>query len=183
MRFPMQFLDTMRSSADAAGPCSSGGSSAGRRCGWRAGSGWHGAVQHPPVQAPHLSVALISARDGIFLVVAAGGLYFKLDKGWHVYWSNAGDSGEPPKIKLDAASRELPPIRCQFPVPQHLPLGPLMDYGYENEVVFPILLHADPTRLKLGNSAGGLAPRSIGWSAARSCIPGKAELKLPMYRC
>ena len=27
------------------------------------------------------------------------GLYFKLEPGWHVYWINAGDSGEPPHIK------------------------------------------------------------------------------------
>src|ERR1700685_996640 len=27
------------------------------------------------------------------------GLYFKLDPGWHVYWQNAGDSGEPPHIQ------------------------------------------------------------------------------------
>jgi DsbC/DsbD-like thiol-disulfide interchange protein len=44
-------------------------------------------------------VQLVSARD----VIHPGdslqaGLYFKMDKGWHVYWSNAGDSGEPPKI-------------------------------------------------------------------------------------
>ena len=52
------------------------------------------------VQAPHLSVQLVTARD----VIHPGdslqaGLYFKLDKGWHVYWSNAGDSGEPPRIR------------------------------------------------------------------------------------
>ena len=27
------------------------------------------------------------------------GLYFKLEPGWHVYWENAGDSGEPPHIQ------------------------------------------------------------------------------------
>ena len=26
------------------------------------------------------------------------GLYFKLEPGWHVYWQNAGDAGEPPGI-------------------------------------------------------------------------------------
>ena len=94
-----------------------------------------------PVQAPHLSVQLISATD----VIHPGGslqagLYFKLDKGWHVYWLNAGDSGEPPKI-VWTLPEGVTADAMQFPAPQRLPLGPLMDYGYEGEVVFPILLH------------------------------------------
>jgi DsbC/DsbD-like thiol-disulfide interchange protein len=36
-------------------------------------------------------------------------------------------------------------------VPKQLPLGPLMDYGYEGEVVFPILLHGADS-LKVGTS-------------------------------
>src|ERR1043166_2385755 len=26
------------------------------------------------------------------------GLHFKLEKQWHIYWINPGDSGEPPKV-------------------------------------------------------------------------------------
>jgi thiol:disulfide interchange protein DsbD len=92
------------------------------------------------VQGPHVTVQLVSARD----VIHPGdsleaGLYFKMDKGWHVYWSNAGDSGEPPKIAW-TLPEGLTADAMQFPVPQRLPLGPLMDYGSEGEVVFPILL-------------------------------------------
>jgi thiol:disulfide interchange protein DsbD len=130
-----------------------------------------------PVQAPHLSVQLVSARD----VIHPGdslqaGLYFKLDKGWHVYWSNAGDSGEPPRIRW-TLPEGVTADAMQFPTPQRLPLGPLMDYGYEGEVVFPILLHAADslkpgTSLDLGAKADWLVCREV-------CIPGKAELKLP----
>src|SRR3974390_2393617 len=56
--------------------------------------------------------AASSAADGLHLHVqlvfpsatlnqgqsANAGLYFKLEQGWHVYWKNAGDSGEPPHI-------------------------------------------------------------------------------------
>ncbi len=131
-----------------------------------------------PVQAPHLSVQLVSARD----VIHPGdslqaGLYFKLDKGWHVYWSNAGDSGEPPKITW-TLPEGITADAMQFPVPQHLPLGPLMDYGYENEVVFPILLHAADS-VKPG--APQEASAKVNWLVCREvCIPGKAELKLPI---
>ena len=131
-----------------------------------------------PVQAPHLSVALISARDGIHPGGSLqAGLYFKLDKGWHVYWSNAGDSGEPPKITW-TLPEGITAGPMQFPVPQQLPLGPLMDYGYENEVVFPILLQAEDS-LKPGAKVEAAA--KVNWLVCREvCIPGKAELKLPL---
>ena len=47
-----------------------------------------------------------------------------------------GDAGEPPHIvwTLPAGMTAGP---LQFPAPKRLPLGPLMDFGYENEVLFP----------------------------------------------
>ena len=131
-----------------------------------------------PVQAPHLSVQLVSASDVIHPGGALqAGLYFKMDKGWHVYWSNAGDSGEPPKITWtlpDGVTADP----MQFPAPQRLPLGPLMDYGYEGEVVFPILLHGADS-LKVGSALEASA--KVNWLVCREvCIPGKAELKLPI---
>ncbi len=130
------------------------------------------------VQAPHLSVQLVTARD----VIHPGdslqaGLYFKLDKGWHVYWSNAGDSGEPPRIRW-TLPEGITADAMQFPVPQRLPLGPLMDYGYEGEVVFPILLHAAESLKPETNLE---ASAKVDWLVCREvCIPGKAELKLPI---
>jgi thiol:disulfide interchange protein len=131
-----------------------------------------------PVQAPHVTVQLVSARD----VIHPGdslqtGLYFKMDPGWHVYWSNAGDSGEPPKITW-TLPEGVTADAMQFPAPKQLPLGPLMDYGYEGEVVFPILLHGAES-LKPGASFDASA--KVNWLVCReSCIPGKAELKLPI---
>ena len=131
-----------------------------------------------PVSAPHLSVQLISARDGVHPGGSLqAGLYFKLDPGWHVYWSNAGDSGEPPRIKW-ALPEGLTADAMQFPVPQRLPLGPLMDYGYEGEVVFPVLLHAADS-LKAGTKVEAAA--KVDWLVCREvCIPGKASLTLPI---
>ena len=131
-----------------------------------------------PVQAPHVSVQLVGATDVIHPGGALqAGLYFKMDKGWHVYWSNAGDSGEPPKI-VWTLPEGLTADAMQFPAPQRLPLGPLMDYGYEGEVVFPILLHG-AVSLKVGTSLEASA--KVNWLVCReTCIPGKAELKLPI---
>lgn len=131
-----------------------------------------------PVRAQHLTVELLpldgSIQPGGSEVV---GLHFTLDKGWHVYWVNAGDSGEPPRIKWN-----LPPGitagAMQFPAPRRLPLGPLMDFGYEDEVLFPITLSAGST-LKVPSTAQLNA--HVDWLVCREvCIPGKADLALPL---
>jgi DsbC/DsbD-like thiol-disulfide interchange protein/cytochrome c biogenesis protein CcdA len=137
-----------------------------------------GAVQlhAAPVKAPHLTVELLTptpvlSSPGDF----TAGVYFKLDAGWHVYWLNPGDSGLPPTIKWTLpASISAGPL--QFPTPKRLPLGPLMDFGYENEVLFPVTM-------KLKSS---LKPKStvtlaakVDWLVCREvCIPGKANLTL-----
>jgi thiol:disulfide interchange protein len=104
---------------------------------------------------------------------APAGLYFKLEPGWHVYWKNAGDSGEPPRIKwtLPAGITAGP---LEFPAPKRLPLGPLMDFGYEDEVLFPFTFNV------ASNVPAGPATlhAKVDWLVCREvCIPGKAELE------
>ncbi len=128
------------------------------------------------VDAPHLRVELLTPGgklyDGNQLNYA--GLYFKLEAGWHIYWMNAGDAGDPPRIRW-TLSDGITAGAMQFPTPKRLPLGSLMDYGYEDEVLFPVEFHV----------ANGLkaAPvtlhAKVDWLVCRdSCIPGSAELEL-----
>jgi thiol:disulfide interchange protein len=131
----------------------------------------------PTATAPHLTVQLVVPPAQIYPgQTFTAGLYFKLDPGWHVYWINAGDSGEPPSVKWT-----LPPgitaDALQFPAPKRLPLGPLMDFGYENEVLFPILVHVAPGFKPAGPNAT-LAGK-VSWLVCREvCIPGKAQLSV-----
>lgn len=133
--------------------------------------------QRETVKAPHVTVSLLVP----YLQILPGtsipaGLEFQMEPGWHVYWTNAGDSGEPPAIDW-----KLPPGvtagAMQFPVPKRLPLGPLMDFGYEDEVVFPmpIQMAADfKPRENLAEIAG-----HVTWLVCREvCIPGKADLSV-----
>ena len=104
------------------------------------------------------------------------GLYFKLDPGWHVYWINAGDSGEPPSIKWTLPAG-ITADAIQFPAPKRLPLGPLMDYGYENEVLFPIPMRV-AANFKPSRPNVTLAAK-VNWLVCREvCIPGKAQLSV-----
>ena len=124
--------------------------------------------------APHLRVQLITPEDVIYTGGDNSiGLYFKLEPGWHIYWKNAGDSGEPPHIHWTLPDG-VTAGPMQFPAPRRLPLGPLMDFGYENEVLFPLKLDVAPT-VKEGKA---LLHAKVDWLVCREvCIPGKAELE------
>ncbi len=125
--------------------------------------------------APHVRVELLIIPQGLNRGEAAdAGLYFKLEPGWHIYWKNPGDAGEPPHIQwtLPAGITAGP---MQFPAPKRLPLGPLMDFGYENEVLFPLKLHVAD-----GVNAGPVTLHAkVDWLVCQDrCIPGKAELEV-----
>jgi thiol:disulfide interchange protein len=128
-----------------------------------------------PVKAQHLTAELVSLSPDI----APGGtlqvgLVLTLEEHWHVYWINAGDSGEPPKITwtLPEGITAGPML---FPIPSRLPLGPLMDFGYEDEVAFPVQLTA-ASSLRAGPTH---IDAKVTYLVCREvCIPGKAHLGL-----
>jgi thiol:disulfide interchange protein DsbD len=123
----------------------------------------------------HLHVQLVFRKSQLYPGAGDhGGLYFKLEPGWHVYWSNPGDSGEPPHIRWTLPDG-VTAGPLQFTAPKRLPLGPLMDFGYENEVLFPF-------KLEIAQSVKpGIAVlhAKVDWLVCREvCIPGKAELEI-----
>jgi len=125
--------------------------------------------------APHVHVQLVVPDSGLNRgETANAGFYFKLEPGWHIYWKNAGDAGEPPHVKWTLPDGfAAGPL--QFPAPRRLPLGPLMDFGYEDEVLFPLAVN-----VAQGAKAGpALLHAKVDWLVCQaSCIPGKAELEV-----
>ena len=130
-----------------------------------------------PAKALHLTAEMVSLGSAI----APGGtqqvgLVLTIDEHWHVYWINAGDSGEPPHIKW-TLPEGITAGEMQFPIPQRLPLGPLMDFGYEDEVAFPLMISAAST-MKAGPVH---LDAQVNWLVcAQVCIPGKAHLGLDL---
>ncbi len=125
---------------------------------------------------PHVRVELLLPEHKLEAsgVHNEAGLYFKLEPGWHVYWKNAGDSGEPPHVKWTLPAG-VTASELEFPAPKRLPLGPLMDFGYEDEVVFPYSITASRS------AAPGPADlhAKLDWLVCREvCIPEKTELDL-----
>jgi thiol:disulfide interchange protein DsbD len=88
----------------------------------------------PAGAAPKVHVQVIADRDAVrpgatFTVAVEQ----DIAAGWHTYWSNPGEAGQPTQVKWT-----LPPGwkagPIQWPYPVRLPVGPLMDYGYEGKV-------------------------------------------------
>jgi thiol:disulfide interchange protein/DsbC/DsbD-like thiol-disulfide interchange protein len=84
---------------------------------------------------PLVRVELIAehtaARRGETLTIA---LRQTITPGWHTYWQNPGDSGEPTAIDWNLpAGIQAGPI--QWPLPEAIPVGPLTNYGYSDSLL------------------------------------------------
>lgn len=106
------------------------------------------------------------------------GVHFILKKGWHIYWINPGDSGQPPSFKWQLP-HGFKAGEIRWPRPERLqPSKELVDYGYDGEVLLPLAIHAP-----LGISNG--VPVEFGaeakWLICREvCIPEHADLRLTL---
>jgi thiol:disulfide interchange protein DsbD len=94
------------------------------------------------VDTGHLLTELIPGKASI----APGetihvGLRQRIDKGWHTYWRNPGDSGEATQIKWTLPAG-WSAGEIVWPTPDRQPTGPLMNYGYAGEVLLPVALTA-----------------------------------------
>ena len=127
---------------------------------------------------PHGTVELVAENQWIapahdFLL----GLRFKLEKGWHIYWDNPGDSGEPPRIdwKLPAG---ISAKAIEWPTPERLGTSSIVDYGYQDDVMLIVPMHADPN---VAQPAPAQFAAQLKVLVCREmCIPGKAQVSLAL---
>jgi DsbC/DsbD-like thiol-disulfide interchange protein len=98
------------------------------------------------------------------------GLLFELDPGWHIYWQNPGDSGEPPKIQW-----QLPPgFRAgviRWPRPIRLGTSSVRNYGYEGQVL--LMTTIQPPARATATSPVPIAANVKYIVCREICIPGK----------
>ena len=95
------------------------------------------------VEKSHSKAALHSE----YAVLGSGethwfGLEIAPNEGWHSYWKNYGDSGAAPIFywTLPDGVTAGEPL---YPTPHRMPIGPLMNYGYETRSILLIPLTID----------------------------------------
>ena len=136
-----------------------------------------GAAAAAPARTAHVEAELVPA--GTALVPgspATLALRLRMDRGWHTYWQNPGESGLPTTLawKLPAGFQASP---IQWPPPQALPTGPLMNYGYEGEV---LLLTEVAVPREANATSATLAARADWLVCKEICIPEGADLALTL---
>jgi DsbC/DsbD-like thiol-disulfide interchange protein len=107
------------------------------------------------------------------------GLLFHLEPGWHVYWQNAGDSGQPPTIQWS-----LPPgFRAgaiAWPTPTRLGKGSVIDYGYESQVLLIAPINPPASRKSNQTDAVEIAADVKYLICREICVPAKAHATLSL---
>ena len=110
-------------------------------------------------------------------------VHFILEPGWHIYWVNPGDSGQPPSFNW-----QLPPGfsagEIQWPRPERMkPSKELVDYGYRDDVLLTVPVHM-PRFISMDSGCSGQQDEfavEAKWLVCREvCIPEHAQLRLSL---
>lgn len=90
-----------------------------------------------PINTGHAEVSLVKntqiSSNGIVHI----GIKMDMQEGWHTYWLNPGDSGGAIDIEW-ILSDESDVSDVIYPTPHRIPYPPLMTFGYEDQVIFPV---------------------------------------------
>jgi thiol:disulfide interchange protein/DsbC/DsbD-like thiol-disulfide interchange protein len=125
--------------------------------------------------APMVEASLIADRE----VVSPGetvhvALHQQITPGWHTYWRNPGDSGEPTRLELTLPDGWRAG-EMVWPAPSSYPLGPLTNYGYSDAVTLPV-----PVSVPADAPTGPIEITAFAtWLVCEDiCIPEEAALSL-----
>src|ERR1700689_493227 len=136
------------------------------------------ALSGSPVATDNVKARLVSEVDGVgpgqvFWVA----LELNIRDGWHTYWRNPGDSGEPTKLVW-----QLPPGFTAgdivWTTPHRFEIAPLVNYGYAKHAVHLVQITA-PKDLKAGTPVS-LAAKASWLVCSDVCIPEDANLQLSL---
>lgn len=129
------------------------------------------------VQAHHARVELLSREKTAGSDKLLLGVHFVLEKDWHIYWINPGDSGQPPVLQWQLPSG-FSAGEIEWPAPEKLKRSTLADYGYKDDVMLLVPIHA-PAGLKADSKIEiGLKMKWLICSDV--CIPDHAEFHLSL---
>jgi thiol:disulfide interchange protein DsbD len=96
---------------------------------------------------------------------------------WHTYWINPGDAGAPTMLDWEL-SPGWKASSIEWPYPVRLPVGPLMDYGYEKDVALLVDVTA-PADAKPGEMAK-LDAHAKWLVCSDICIPEEQDVSVSL---
>ena len=134
-----------------------------------------------PISKPHIDLELISnqraIKPGQTFTLATR---LKMDKGWHIYWTNPGDSGLATKLSWTIPTN-FTQSDTLFPYPRKLQEGNITVYGYKGEILILKDITA-PANLKPGSTHSFKV--KVDWLICKEvCLPPNSatlSLELPV---
>jgi DsbC/DsbD-like thiol-disulfide interchange protein len=133
-------------------------------------------AQERPAQARHVSISLVAETRSLvpghpFHLA----LRQQIEADWHTYWVNPGDAGLPTTIDwtLPPGFKAGPIL---WPQPKRIAYGPVVDYGYENEVLLPVDIDV-PSTVALGTNVI-IAGHASWLVCSDTCVPEDAQLSI-----
>ena len=132
----------------------------------------------PEDESPHSNARLVSEVEAVqpgepFTVA----LRMVMRDGWHSYWTNPGDSGQPTRIEW-ALPDGFAADSIQWPHPERIDLGPLTNYGYSDEV-FLLTQITPPADLEPGTRVT-LEGQAEWLICEETCLPAESALRLTL---
>lgn len=136
-----------------------------------------GCVRSTPQQPLHSKASLVveqpAAVPGSEVDV---GIQIVTERGWHIYWRNPGDSGEPPRMQWQLPAG-VTAGELEWPVPMRLTTTAGTDFGYQGTIVLLSTLRLPatlpPGTIRVGGELRWLACHDI-------CVPQSGQLEAPI---
>ena len=138
-------------------------------------------AQTSPQHSRHVTASLVAETRSL---VPGQPLHLALRQqippGWHTYWSNPGDSGLPTTIDW-TLPRGFKAGPIMWPTPERFAYGPVVDYGYQHDVLLPVTIET-PADLQPGGEYFALCSRKLACllghlhprgCRAEHCHPGR----------
>jgi len=101
----------------------------------------------------------------------------KMDKGWHIYWRNVGDTGLETSVEW-LLPKGFSAGELQWPYPERMVEDPLVVYGYHGTKYFLAKIQVPPD-IKAGSTVKIQA--KLSWLVcAEVCVPGDTTMTLEL---
>lgn len=131
-----------------------------------------------PAHGGNVDASLVAEQDaavpGEVLWVA---MRQDIREGWHTYWRNPGDSGQASAIKWQELPVGVAVGAIEWPWPERIPYGPLMNYGYHGTVLLPVPVHIPAN---FAEEEITLTAKGEWLVCADVCIPEDGDLSLTL---
>ncbi|WP_268235972.1 protein-disulfide reductase DsbD family protein [Cribrihabitans marinus] len=127
---------------------------------------------------PAVDARLITVENGINpdATSISAGLHLQLGEDWKTYWRSPGEVGQPPSIDW-AGSENIEEAEFLWPAPERFTAFGIENFGYHDEVVFPIRIVLSEPGMPVA-----LRARVSLLTCSTVCVPQEFDLALDLPR-